>query len=427
MLPVRVCCRKAVSSALEQPIMKRVFYLVVLLALAAALYVFAYPRPMGNTHASAEPATAGKGRAGSDLAVAVVTAAARQQTLPIATRAIGYIEPVATVVLRSRADGIVVQQNVTEGQLVKAGDVLFKLDDQAAQATIAKDQAQIAKDQANADVAKASLQREQDLVQKGVDPQSSLDAAVAASKAAAATVVVDQAELRADQVTLTYMTITAPIAGRVGTVNTSVGNVVHAADTSTGGLLTITAMDPVRVSFTVAESDLDSFRTALAGNKQLPVDVLAADDKTPRATGTLSFIDSSVDTASGTVVIKADIGNAAGKLWPGQYVTAITRLGSYDNVTTVPLQAVQQSSSGPYVYAVGAGEKVKRQPVTLGATVGETVIIDTGLKPGDHVVIEGQLRLNNGSTVKETLQAAAPAGGAATSADGKTDSAAGIS
>jgi multidrug efflux system membrane fusion protein len=310
-----------------------------------------------------------------------------------------------------------VQQNVIEGQMVKAGDVLFKLDDQAVQATIARDQAQIAKDQANADVAKVSLVREQDLVKKGVDPQSSLDAAVAASKAADATVVVDQALLRADQVNLKYMTITAPIGGRIGTVNTSVGNIVHASDTSTGGLLTITAMDPVRVSFTVAESDLDSFRTALAGSQKLPVEVLAPGDTTPRATGTLSFIDSSVDTASGTVVVKADVDNAAGKLWPGQYVTAVTQLGAYNNATTVPLQAVQQSSSGPYVYAISAGEKVKRQPVTVRATVGQTAVISTGLKPGDHVVIEGQLRLNDGATVKETLQAAAPAVDATTTTD----------
>jgi multidrug efflux system membrane fusion protein len=391
--------------------MKRAFYIVVLAAIAVAFYVFAYPRLTGHTSASAQQAAApaSKARAGGGPAVGVVTVAARQQTLPISKSEVGYIEPVATVILRSQADGIIVQQNVIEGQMVKAGDVLFKLDDQAVQATIAKDQAQIAKDQANADVAKAGLVREQDLVKKGVDPQSLLDAAVAVSKSADATVVVDQAQLRADQVTLKHMTITAPTSGRVGTVNTSVGNLVHASDTSAGGLLTITAMDPVRVSFTVAESDLDSFRTALAGSRKLPVDVLAPGDTSPRATGTLSFIDSSVDTASGTVVIKADVGNAAGKHWPGQYVTAVTRLGAYDNATTVPLQAVQQSSNGPYVYAIGAGEKVKRQPVTMSATVDQTAIISAGVKPGDHVVIEGQLHLNDGATVKETLQAATPA------------------
>lgn len=391
--------------------MKRLFYIVVLVAVAAGFYVFAYPRLTGYGSASAQQAAApaGTARTRGAFAIGVITAVAQQQTLPITNSQVGYIEPVATVILRSQADGMVVQQNVVEGQMVKAGDVLFKLDDQGVEATLAKDQAQIAKDQANADVTKVSLAREQDLVKKSVDPQSSLDAAVAASKAADATVVVDQAELRADEVSLKHLTITAPISGRVGTVNTSVGNIVHASDTSADGLLTITAMDPLRVSFTVAESDLDSFRTALAGSRKLPVDVLAPGDATSRATGTLSFIDSSVDTASGTVVVKADIGNAAGKLWPGQYVTAVTQLGAYDNATTVPLQAVQQSSSGPYVYAIGAGEKVRRQPVTMGATVGQTAVISAGVKPGDHVVIEGQLHLNDGTTVKETLQAATPA------------------
>lgn len=422
--------------------MKRVLYLVVFLAIAAAFYVYAYPKLAGVGTADAQTASGsattasadGAGKAGGQsrggkaggYAVGVVSAIAQSQTIPITKSAVGYMEAASTVVLRTRADGIVVQQNVQEGQMVKTGDLLFKLDDSSLQATIAKDQAQTAKDQANADAAQVALQREQDLVKKGVDPQSTLDADVATAKSAQATVQVDNAQLKSDQVALAYMTITAPIDGRVGTVNTSVGNVVHASDTSTGGLLTITQMSPLRVSFSIAEGDLDSFRHALSANQKLPVKVAAPGDQTARATGTLSFIDSSVDTSSGTIVIKADVDDSAGKLWPGQYVTAITELGAYNNATTVPLVAVQQGNSGSFVYVVGGDGKVKKQSVTVVASVGDTAVVGNELKPGDHVVTEGQLTLSDGSSVRETVKGAATdvattAGNTGTATSGGTD------
>jgi multidrug efflux system membrane fusion protein len=401
--------------------MKRVIYVVIFLAAAAALYAYAYPRLAGVTAAHAQQAAAsgtgggngagsgaaGKsGRSGGGFATAVVTAVAQRQDVPITKSAVGFIEPVNTVVVRSRADGTITKVGVEEGQTVKAGDLLFQLDDRAVEAQIAKDKAQIAKDQANADAAEATRTREEDLVKRGADPQSNLDAAVAAAKAAEATIAVDQAALQADEVTLSYMTITAPIDGRVGTVNTSAGNVVHAADTSAGGLVTITQMSPLRVSFTIAEGDLDRFRQALAGQPQgLPVDIRAPGDTDTRATGSLKFIDSSVDTSSGTIVIKADVDNSAQKLWPGQYVTATTRLGEYANATTIPLQAVQQGSGGPYVFTVAADGKAQKTPVTVIAAVADTAVVGPQLKPGDHVVIEGQLRLATGSAVRETVRA----------------------
>ncbi|HVW91689.1 MAG TPA: efflux RND transporter periplasmic adaptor subunit [Devosia sp.] len=437
-------------------LMKRIFYLAILLAMAAGVYVYAYPRLAGGGVASAQQQASadggqnggnagarggGRGRSGGQAGqagangqaggqggaagqrgagqggggqgggggrggfpTAVVTAVAQKETLPITKTAVGYIEPSQTVVLRSRADGTVTEVSVSDGQNVKAGDVLIRLDDRAVQATLAKDQAQIAKDQANADAANAALERERTLFKNAVDPQSSLDAAVAAAKAAEATVTVDKAQLQADQVTLSYMTITAPISGRVGVVNTSVGNIVHASDTSANGLLTITAMDPLRVSFSVAEGDLDDFRNALAKTPAgLPVKVSVSGDKAPRATGKLDFIDSSVDTSSGTIVLKADLPNPDLKLWPGQYVSANTQLGAYTDATTIPLQAVQQGDQGSFVFAVGADQKVKQQKVTVIATVGDKAVVGPEITPGQHVVIEGQLRLTDGSSVRETV------------------------
>jgi membrane fusion protein, multidrug efflux system len=413
-------------------VMKRVLYLVILLAAGAVVYIYAYPGLAGAGSAHAQQTAGGApgsgrpvggqspqgqlsgSRPGGGFPSGVVTAAAQRQTVPITKSAVGFVEPANMVVVRPRADGTVVSVGVAEGQTVKAGDLLFKLDDRALQATIARDQAQIAKDQANASSAQAALTREQDLVTKGVDPQSALDVAVAAAKAAQATVAVDQAQLQGDQVQLSYMTITAPIAGRVGTVNTSPGNVVHASDTSAGGLATITEMSRLRVSFSIAEGDLDKFRGAMAQGKPLPVEIRAPEDTRPRAGGTLSFIDSSVDTASGTVVLKADVDNRAGSLWPGQYVTATTQLGAYPDATTIPLVAIQQSDAGPYVFVVGADAKVRKRQVTVIASIGDTVVTGPEVKPGDHVVVEGQLRLADGAPVRETLQG--QAGGVATGA-----------
>jgi multidrug efflux system membrane fusion protein len=397
--------------------MKRVVYLLIVIAAGLAFYLFAYPRltgavPAGTTTSAPQGADAGasRGRRGAG-ATAVVVAVADKQTVPILKTAVGFVEATDEAVVRARADGLVISANVIEGQNVKKGDVLFKLDDVPIQNQIAKDNAQIAKDQANADFTAVDLTRSQALFKTGNVNQQQLDTAVAAAKSAAASVTVDQVQLQADQLTLSYMTITAPIDGRVGALNTSIGDTVHASDTSTGGLLTITQMEHLRTSFQVPERDLDSFRKALADNAKLPVQIFVAGDKTPRATGTLAFIDSSIDTGSGTVTVKADVDNSAGALWPGQYITVSVQVGAYTDATTVPVVAVQQSSNGPFVLVVGADKKVKQQPVTVTASIDDTAIIGPEIKPGDQVVVEGQLGLTDGATVSvaEAGQTAAPA------------------
>jgi len=386
--------------------MKRVVYLLIVIAAGIVFYLFAYPRltgavPSGTTTTAAPQgadANASRGRRGGG-ASAVVVAVADKQTVPILKTAVGFVEATDEAVVRARADGLVISANVIEGQNVKKGDVLFKLDDVPIQTQIAKDNALIAKDQANADFTAVDLTRSQALFKTGNVNQQQLDTAVAAAKAAAAAVTVDQVQLQADELMLSYMTITAPIDGRVGVVNTSVGDTVHASDTSAAGLLTITQMDRLRTSFEVPERDLDSFRKALSDNPKLPVQIFVSGDTAPRATGTLSFIDSSIDTGSGTVTVKADVDNSAGALWPGQYVTVSVPVGAYADATTVPVVAVQQSSNGTLAFVVGADKKVKQQPVTLVATINDTAIVGPELKPGDQVVVEGQLGLTDGATV----------------------------
>ena len=340
----------------------------------------------------------------------VTTAVALRQNVPILSSAVGFIDAPNIAIVRALADGLIVQQAVTEGQTVKVGDVLFKLDDRAAQVLVAKDKAMIAKDQATLVSAQKDLARDQTLASNQSGTQQALDQQTAVVQGGQAMLQADQAQLNADQLTLSYMTVTAPAAGRVGVINTAVGNVVRASDTSAGGLLSITQMDLLRASFSLPEGSLDQFRAALAKQSPLPVQIYVAGDKAPRATAQLAFLDSNVDPNSGTVVAKAQITGDAGALWPGQYVTIITQLGLHENATTVPLIAVQQSSDGSFVFVAGKDGVARKVAVSVAATQGDVAVLDgTAVQPGDHVVIEGQLRLADGSPIHEAAVAPARA------------------
>jgi multidrug efflux system membrane fusion protein len=403
---------------------KRLGLLIAFVVLAGLGYVFLYPHlnapPAGKGPTTVATATQGKGSGkGRSAAVpSIVAATAKTEDVPISKTVVGNIEPIDTVVIRPQADGVVMVTSVKDGQMVKTGDVLFQLDDRTIRATIDKDKAALAKDQANLDSANQDLIAAQALSNRKIDTQQQAYQALAAVNALKASIAMDQAQIEADQVQLSYMTIKAPIDGRVGVVNTSVGNLVRMADTGSG-LLTITRMAPLRVSFTVAESDLPTLRNAM---KERPLNVLikVPGSKNVVASGPLNFVDSSVDTASGTIVLKADVANDNGALWPGQYVTATVEIGTHKDAVTVPLIAIQQGNDGTFAFVVGADKKVTKQAVTVVETVGDTAVTTAGLKSGDHVVIDGQLHLQDGSSVIETVadsQSAVPA----LSADEATD------
>jgi multidrug efflux system membrane fusion protein len=352
--------------------------------------------------ANAQPAAAAQPPVGG---IAVVTAVAAKQDVPITEDAVGWVEPIATVALRSRMDGIIVEQDVEEGAIVKAGDVLFRLDLRALKAAIDKDQAQIAKDGAMLEQAQADLKRDQSLAgRNNVITQQQLEQQQATEKADEGTVGIDKATLEIDEVLLSYGTITAPIPGRVGVVNQTLGNLVHAADTTP--LLTITQMAPVRVSYPVAEGHLATYRTALRSGTLVSVQALANGSDKPLATGKLTFLDSSVDNASGTVIVKAEFANEDEALWPGEFVTARTELSVAKDATVVPVAAVQQNDKGPFVYLVKPDATVAVQAVSIRQTRGNLAVLAAGVNPGDHVVVEGQLRLSDGAHIVEKVQAA---------------------
>lgn len=358
--------------------------------------------------ASGTPAAGKQAGGNGPRPASIVSATATTADFPIRRYAIGFVSSPAVVNINARVSSQIVSIDVKDGQMVKAGDILFSLDDRALKAQLAKDQATLAKDQALLASAAADLQRAKDLVAKQAGTQQTYDQAVAAQKAAAATADADRATIDADTVQLSYATIKAPIAGRLGAVSVAVGDLVttsNGSSTSTP-LVTITQVDPLQVNFNLPESNLALLHKALANPQQGAVTLTKDGDPTPIGKGTLDFVDSSVDTASGTIATRASIPNADLSLWPGQYVNVVLDAGIMPQMTSVPTVAVQPSQKGPFVYVVKPDNTVEMRPVQVAVTEGENSAISDGLKSGEKVVVEGQTRLKSGAAVHEGKAAA---------------------
>ncbi|MDW6020686.1 efflux RND transporter periplasmic adaptor subunit [Mesorhizobium sp. BAC0120] len=354
--------------------------------------------------------------------VTVVTATASTADFPIRRYAIGSISSPAVVGISSRISSQIVSIAAKDGQMVKAGDLLFQLDDRALKAQVERDKAALAKDQAMLISAQADLKRAKNLMDRQAGTQQAYDQALANEKAGEANVAADQAQLDVDTVQLGYATITAPISGRLGAISVAVGDLTtnNNASTSTP-LVTLTQIDPLRVTFNLPESDFALLQKALASPQPDAVTLHADGDPKPIGKGTLDFLDSSVDTASGTISARATVPNPDLMLWPGQYVDVVLDAGVASQLTSVPTVAVQSGQKGPFVYVVKPDNKVELRQIKVALTVGDNVAVSGGLKSGERVVVEGQTRLTDGTPVRvdaadnaagTTVAQEGPAGGA---------------
>jgi len=332
-------------------------------------------------------------------AVPVVTRLVEMADFPVRRRTIGTFESPATVIIRSRIDSQVIEQHITDGQIVKKGDPLFTLDDRELRATLARDQATIARDQAALTQAEAALRRTQELISKQVAPQQQLEQATATYKAAQQTVEAGEAVLQADQLRLGYAKLESPIDGRIGAIRVAPGNLVSSSDTA--GLVTVTQMHPLRVSFTLPERDLTLLRAAGARKPPAAVRAYFAGDEGRPATGVLDFVDSSVDTSSGTIVAKATFENSDFRLWPGQYVDVEIDLAVMPNMATVPTVAIQSGQQGPYLFVAKTEGTVEMRKIEIAGSDGALTAVRSGLAQGDRIVVQGQLRLTNGARWQE--------------------------
>jgi len=332
--------------------------------------------------------------------VPATTVQVASETVPIARSGVGTVLPVASVTVRTRVDGQLDSVEFKEGQDVKAGQVLVRIDPRTFQAQLEQLVAQKAKDEATLANARADLQRYGELIKEDATTQQTLDTQRALVNQLQASVKSDEAQIHLAQVQLGFTTITAPISGRIGARLVDPGNIVHAADAN--GLLVINQIDPIAVQFTLPESSFQAVNKALDGSHEpLAVEAIDRDTREVLAAGRLVLLNNQIDTATGTVSLKAQFANAGHALWPGQSVDARVVLGERADALTVPSAVVQRNQEGFFAYVVGPDDKVRAQPLTVADTVKGKSVIETGLAAGDRVVLDGQYRLTPGARIVE--------------------------
>lgn len=354
----------------------------------------------------------------ADPPVGIKSAMVKVQDMPIFRTGIGTVTPTFSVTVKARVDGQLDAVGFTEGQDVRKGQVIAKLDPRTLQAQLLQAQAVTAKDQATLVNARVDLQRYTTLLAQDAATQQQFDTQKALVGQLEATVKADAAAANYAQVQLGFTTITAPISGRVGARLVDPGNIVHAADTT--GLVVINQIDPISVLFTLPDDAVQDTNRALAATKKpLLVQAYARSSTELLGVGTLRLVNNQIDTVSGTVQMKASFPNPQHNLWPGQFVNVRLILGAYAKAITIPEAAVQRSQSGVYAYVVSAdGQTVRSTMISLVQIEDGVAIVNGGIAAGDRVVVDGQYKLKPGSHVVESGAGAASAGGSASAIAG---------
>jgi multidrug efflux system membrane fusion protein len=368
--------------------MKRALWAVALLILAGAGGI-AY-----QTLSAPAPSRGGPGNA--PPGVPVVVAAAARQSVPLRIEIIGTVQTIAMVSIKSRVDGYIDRVLVRDGQFVKAGDVMFQLDTRSAEAQLQQARAQLDRDKASLEGAERDLRRYTELVAKGATPVTNLDGAKTQVAIFNGAVAADQAAIENLKVQLSFCTISAPIDGRVGLIAIKEGNSIKANDIP---LATINQMQPIYVAFSLPQVDLPALKSAM-DRGPVEVSVRAQGDDGEPIKGLVEFFDSAVDSSTGTILVRAKFANDELRLWPGQYVNVAVALGMEPDALIVPQTAVQVGQAGNYVFVITPERKAEVRPVKATRTIDGKTVISSGLKEGEEVAVDGQLRLSNGTRVE---------------------------
>jgi membrane fusion protein, multidrug efflux system len=397
----------------------RVVWVAAACLLGIVLYVWI-------TGARAREAAAKAAAAAAHQSVPVSATAAKTGNLDLYVSAIGTVTAFNTVTVKTRVDGQIEKILFTEGQMVHAGEVLIQIDPRPYQVQLTQAEGQMARDRANLVNAQTLLARDKELFQQSIIAKQDLDNQFASVGTYAGTVKNDQGLIDSAQLNLTYSKITAPISGRIGLRLVDVGNIVHATDTT--GLVVITQLQPIAVDFSIPEDDLPRVVSAMrnaallsnatipvsanglasAGVMEkpaLPVEAYDRDFKTKLATGTLLTTDNQIDQTTGTIKLKAQFPNQDNALFPNQFVNVRMLVDIKRDTTLIPTAGIQRSSQGSFVYVIKPDQTVEMRQVKVGNTQGEVASIDSGVQPGDLVVVDGMDKLRTGSRV--TVQLAA--------------------
>lgn len=357
-------------------------------------------------------------------AVPVTIATVAQQRVPVELRAIGTVEAYSTVAVKTLVAGELTEVHFKEGQDVGKDNLLFTIDRRPYEAALQQAEANLARDTAAAKQAEANLARDSaqvqnarveaaryaDLVKQGIVAQEqydrvrtnfeALEASVNASRAAIENA---QAAMRADRAAidnarlqLEYCSIRSPLDGRTGSLATHRGTVVKANDTV---LVTINQVNPIYVNFSVPEQYLADIKKYMAAGS-LKVQALISGEESRPEQGVLSFVNNTVDAATGTIILKGTFLNQARRLWPGQFVNVALTLSEQPAAIVVPSQAVQTGQAGTFVFVVKPDGTAESRPVVVSRTYGPNSVVDKGVTPGEKVVTDGQLRLVPGAKVE---------------------------
>ena len=342
----------------------------------------------------------------ADNAVLVTVAPVVQKAMPLEIRVIGTAEAESTVAVHAQITGAITSVNFKEGDDVSEGQVLFTLDRRPLEATLQQVQANLARDTAQAEDARTQSARYQTLAGRGLVSGQEMQAKSTAAAALEATLEADRAALENAKVQLEYATIKAPITGRTGALIVHPGNLVRANDAT--ALVVINRIAPINVSFGIPEGQLPAFKRFLA-ERSLRVEANAPSETIP-SMGNISFIDNAVDPTTGTIKIKGSFPNQDRRLWPGQFVNVVVTLKTEPAAVVVPTAAIQAGQQGDFAFVVKSDQTVDLRNVTIDRTAGAESIVKDGLKPGETVITDGQLRLVAGSRVKVKSDATQPDG-----------------
>ena len=373
---------------------RQVFILVAMFAVGALAVVIIFWRH-GSSQAAQNPAPP---------SIPVTVAEAAQTDVPIYYDALGTVQALNTVAIRAQVNGQIISIDFRQGQEVKKGDVLAKIDPAPFRAALDQAIAKKSADEATLVDAEKDLARFKTLVVKDVETQQNVDAQQAKVDLTKATIDADQAAIEAAQTQLNYATITAPIDGVVGFRQVDIGNIIHTTDANP--LTVLTQIKPCTVIFTLPQSDLGHMREAMLHGD---VQVLAfdQDDKVQLAQGKLLLINNQIDQTTSSIQLKAEFPNEDERLWPGEFVRIRILIMTQKNAITIPPVAVQHGPTGLYVWVVKPDNTVEQRGIESMPVNNDTTIVTKGIAAGERIVVNGQYRLDAGSRVDAKTQATA--------------------